>query len=208
MDQIFTYQAILKELQTHYPNRTEEGLQCLAHQIYDEVKLPDSDLTTRRKIFGTLVRINKTATIIHFIDEGLYDSDLPFYFPSSNEQHEPVIRITKQGKKVPVNCFTVPRWRSFDRELFQQYQWEFQAPFFQVTPTNGHGRQPRHYPLGDHAILPFIEDYEGDRLGDMISAGYSEVWRVRIHPAHHSHPSVCPDPTIVSSNSLSAETQS
>lgn len=190
MDQIFTYQAILEELQTHYPNRTEEGLQCLAHQIYDEVELPDSNLTTRRKIFGTLVRINKTATIAHFIDEGLYDSDLPFYFPNSNEQHEPVIRRTKQGQEVPVNCFTVPLWRTIERELFEQYQWEFQAPFFQVTPNNGQSRRPLHYSLGYHTILPYVEDFEGESKGDMISAGYSEVWRVRIHPAHHSHPSV------------------
>lgn len=179
MDQIFTYEAILKELQPYYPDRTEEDLHILAHQVHDDVELPDSSLTTRRKIFGTLVRINKTASIIHFIDEGLYDSDLPFYFPNVNEQHEPVIRRTRQGQDVPVNCFTVPRWRSLERELFEQYQWEFQAPFFQVTPVNGQRRRPLHYSLGDHAVLPFIEDFKGERLGDMISAGYSEVWRVR-----------------------------
>lgn len=190
MDKIFTFEAILKELQAHCPSRTGEGLQFLAHQIHDEVKPPNSSLTTRRKIFGTLVRINKTACIIHFIEEGLYDSDLPFYFPSSTEQHEPVIRRTRQGQNIPVRCFTVPRWKPFERESFEQYQWEFQAPFFQVTPTNGTRRRPLHYPLGDNAVLPFIEDFEGEGMGDMISAGYSEVWRVRIHPAHHSHPSV------------------
>lgn len=189
MDKIFTYEAILKELHTHHPDLTEECLRCLARQVYDEIKLPDSSLTTRRKIFGTLVRINKAAWITNFIDEGLYDSDLPFYFPNSNEQHEPVIRRTKQGQEVPVYCFTVPRWSPFERELFEQYQWEFQAAFFQVTPTNGQQRRPRHYALGYKSILPFTEDFEGEGMGDMISAGYSEVWRVRIHPAHHSHPS-------------------
>lgn len=194
MDQIFTYEAILLELQINFPNRTKESLQNLAHQIHDEVEVQDSSPTTRKKIFGTLVRINKTTWINHFIDEGLYDCDLPFYFPNSNEPHELVTRITKEGQEVPVHCFTVPRWKSLDRELFQQYQWEFQAPFFEVTPANGHGRRPIHYSLGDHAILPFIQNFEGERLGDMISAGYSEVWRVRIHPAHHSHPSVCTPP--------------
>lgn len=200
MDKIFTYKAILKEVQTHCPNRTEKGSQCLAHQVYDEFRLPDSSLTTRRKIFATLVRINKTASIIDFIDEGLYDSDLPFYFPNSNEQHEPVIRRTKQGHRVPVHCFTVPRWKSFERELFEQYQWEFQAPFFQVTPANGQHRRPLHYSLGNHTVLPFIEDFEGEGMGDMISAGYSEVWRVRVHAAHHSHPSVSQHPTIFPSD--------
>lgn len=193
MDKIFTYEAILKELHTHHLDLTEEGLQCLAHKVYDEVKLPDSSLTTRRKIFGTLVRINKAAWITNFISEGLYDSDLPFYFPNSNEQHEPVMRRTRKGHSVPVHCFTVPRWKPFERESFEQYQWEFQAPFFEVTPTNGQRRRPLHYELGYNSILPFTEDFEGEGMGDMISAGYSEVWRVRIHPAHHSHPSVMHD---------------
>lgn len=197
MDKIFTYEAILDELQTHYPDLTEGDLQCLAHKIYDEITLPDSSLTTRRKIFATLVRINKAAWITHFIREGLYDSDLPFFFPNYNEQHEPVTRRTRQGQRVPIYCFTVPRWTPFERELFEQYQWEFQAPFFQVTPTNGQRRRPLHYELGDNSILPFTEDFEGEGIGDMISAGYSEVWRVRIHPAHHSHPSVRHDPHII-----------
>lgn len=186
MDKIFTYEAILKELQTHYPNQTQEGLQCLAHQVHDEIILPDSSLTTRRKIFGTLIRINKAAWITHFVDQDLHDSDLPFYFPNSTE-HGPVTRRTKEGHRVPIQF---PRWKQFERESFEQYQWEFQAPFFQVTPTNGQHRRPRHYSLADHTVLPFIEDFEGEGMGDMISAGYSEVWRVRIHPAHHSHPSV------------------
>lgn len=190
MDKIFTYEAILEELQTQFRDGTQEHIRCLAHEVYDAVELPDSKLTTRRKIFGTLVRINKAAWITHFIDEGLHDSDLPFFFPNSNEPHEPVIRKTKQGHTVPVRCFTVPRWKPLERELFEQYQWQFQAPFFQVTPTNGQRKRPLHYALGDNSILPFTEDFEGEGMGDMISAGYSEVWRVRIHPAHHSHPSV------------------
>lgn len=187
MDKIFTYEAILEELQTHFRDETQANLIHLAHQVYDEVDLSDSSLTTRRKIFGTLVRIDKAAWITHFIDEGLYDSDLPFYFSNSNEPYESVTRTTKEGHSVPIHF---PRWKHFEREAFEQWQWEFQAPFFQVTATNGQRKRPLHYSLGHNTILPFTEDFEGDGMGDMISAGYSEVWRVRIHPSHHSHPSV------------------
>lgn len=195
MDNVLTYDAILKELRIHYRDWTPEDLQSLAHEIFDEIKLPDSNLTTRRKIFGTLVRINKAAWITQFIDEGLCDSDLPFYFPSSNEPYQPVTRITKEGGRVCIQCFTVPRWKPLERELFEQYQWEFQAPFFQVMPTKGQRKRPIHYALGDNSILPFTEDCEGEGTGSMYSGGYSEVWRVRIHPAHHSHPSVRHRPT-------------
>lgn len=205
MDKIFTYEAILEELQTHFRDGTQEHTQHLAHEVYDEVELPESSLTTRRKIFGTLVRINKEAWITHFIDEGLYDSDLPFYFPHSNEQHEPVTRRTKQGLKIPISF---PRSKHFERESFEQYQWEFQAPFFQVTPTNGQRRRPLHYSLGDNTVLPFTEDFEGEGMGDMISAGSSEVWRVRIHPAHHSHPSVRHNPHHTLGNSIQAKPHS
>lgn len=189
-DQIFTYNSVLEELRTHYKDETQEQLHALARQVFDEVELPKTGYTSRRKIFATLVRIDKAAEITHFIKEGLYDSDLPFYFPSAYEDHKPVYRRTERGEEIPIHCFMVPRWRPFDRETFAQYQWEFQAPFFIVTPTNGRRGRPRHYPLENDTILPFIEDYEGEGRGDMISAGSSEVWRVRIHRAHHSHPSV------------------
>lgn len=203
MDKIFTYEAILEELQTHFRDETQVDLSCLAHQVYDEVELPDSSLTTRRKIFGTLVRINKAAWITHFIDQGLYDSDLPFYFPNSNEQHGPVTRRTKEGHKIPINF---PRCKHFERESFESWQWEFQAPFFEVTPTNGQTRRPLHYSLSDNTILPFTEDYEGKRNGDMISGGYSDVWRVRIHPSHHSHPSVRHDQHLIPKVTISERT--
>lgn len=187
MDKIFTYEAVFEELQTHFRDATPEEVSLLAHQVCDEFKQADSSLTTRRKIFGTLVRINKAEWITHFINEGLFDSDLPFYFPNSNEQQEPVTRMTKKGQRIPIKF---PRWRYFERESFEQRQWEFLAPFFEVTPTNGKRWRPLDYFLGDNTILPFTEDFEGESMGDMISAGYSEVWRVRIHPSHHSHPSV------------------
>lgn len=189
MDNIFTYEAILKELHTNFPDWRPADLQNIAHKIYDVVELPDSSLTTRRKIFGTLVRINKAAWVIHFIDEGLCDSDLPFYFPNSNEQHAPVTRWTNDGLPVPIKCFTTPRWKPFERESFGQYQWEFQAPFFQVAPTDGQRKRPLHYRLAYNSILPFIEESEGEGMAAMVSGGYSEVWRVRIHPDNHSHPS-------------------
>lgn len=191
MDKIFTFEAILEELQTQFRGGTQADLTRLAHQVHDEIDLPGSSLTTRRKIFGTLVRINKVAWITHFVDEDLYDSDLPFSFPSSNEHHEPVTRRSKKGNG---EAIPFPRCKQIERESFEQCQWEFQAPFFKVSPTKGQRRRPPHYSLSNKTILPFTEDFEGEGMGDMISAGYSEVWRVRIHRSHHNHPSVSHDP--------------
>jgi hypothetical protein len=38
-----------------------------------------------------------------------------------------------------------------------------------------------HIELNDACLLPFIEDREKH---DKMAGGYSEVWGVRIHPAH------------------------
>ncbi|KAF3765541.1 kinase-like protein, partial [Cryphonectria parasitica EP155] len=143
----------------------------------------------RKRIFATLVLINQVVAIGDFIQEGLYDMHLPFYLPDQKlDLHGDVYRLSnpeEDNTKIPIPLFS--GWKSLERENFEKYQWQFLAPFFDVM--SGENSRPLHYVLEDSRILPFIEDLEGKGPEPVISGGYSEVWRVKIHPAHHSNSS-------------------
>lgn len=192
LDKIITWQSVYTELvRVLQHERSQNDLQKLTHEVWDEVKVPESPLTTRRKVFATLVCINKASCITYFIDEDLYDCHLPFHFASSRHPGAHVYRNSRQGAEIRLHCFSRMGWTVVEQENFQRYQWDFQAPYFEII-SDGKRTQPLHYALDDRTVLPFIEDSEEDGLGgpSMTSGGYSDVWRVRIHPAHHSHPSV------------------
>jgi hypothetical protein len=53
------------------------------------------------------------------------------------------------------------------------------APIFE----NGPSFIPSHYELDNRVILPYVEDKERD-VGCVRHGGFSEIWGVRIHPAH------------------------
>jgi hypothetical protein len=59
-----------------------------------------------------------------------------------------------------------------------RWQWSVQAPeFVQVAD------EIPHLELSDNIILPFTNDFRKDGFR---TGGYSEVWSVRIHPAHQN----------------------
>lgn len=163
----------------------------ISYKICDDTICPESPSRSRKKLFAILVCINKAACILHFIQENLYDFHLPFYFTDSHEEEAYVFSKAENGDEARVHCFTRMGWSISDCEMFQKYQWGFLAPYFEII-SDGKRKRPLHYVFEDREVLPFIEDSSKENFGEpsMISGGYSEVWRVRIHPAHHSHPSV------------------
>ncbi|KAJ4388601.1 hypothetical protein N0V93_006059 [Gnomoniopsis smithogilvyi] len=191
LNQIITLDRVFAELDRSFqPKKSPDDLQRLSHQVWDEVEVPESPSTHRRKIFATLVCINKAADITWFIDENLYDCHLPFHLSEIPQQESQVHRKTKTGDEVQIHCFSKMGWSVLDNENCQKYQWSFQAPYLRIM-SDGQRQRPLHYRFDDRQILPFIEDSEekGASGQMMMSGGFSEVWRVRIHPAHHSHPS-------------------
>lgn len=185
LEELITHQTVYRELQRHsyFEPKTHEDLDSLTHAICDEVSptaTRSEALTTRKKIFATLVLIERVDAIEAFIQEGLYDIHLPVHLPNAHRDlRGSVYRMSMRdgGKeKIPINLFS--SWKFFQREIFEQYQWQFLAPFFDMISEEN--PRPLRYALQHKRVLPFVEDYEGK----------GEVWRVRIHPAHHSHPSV------------------
>lgn len=186
---IVTHEAVQEELQLHSGDRS----QCtrLAHQICNPTNISQLDpsyTTTRQRIFATLVRINKAAWISQFVDENLYDCHLPFFFPSARSEVSCAYRQDGLDQSVCIHLFS--NWGEFDKESFERYQWEFQAVFFELN-LDEQQKRPSHHEFQDNAILPFIEDHEREGLDVMpISGGFSDVWRIKIHPAHHNYSSV------------------
>jgi hypothetical protein len=138
-----------------------------AHQIIDGY----------RKLFAILIYIRKGPLIFDFIRDQLSDADLPFKIPDMN---------FGQWKRGMVSG-AFENWSFQEMHDFSRVQWYFFAPSF------GSATAIRHYVFDDNTVLPFIQNTEKSaEVG-----GFSSVYKIMIHPAHHrfceslvSHPSV------------------
>ncbi|KAE8448390.1 hypothetical protein EG329_009634 [Mollisiaceae sp. DMI_Dod_QoI] len=189
LEEIITRERVRKEL-SHLKVVQCDGLDSLTDEIL-KVTSPSSSKssgkeTTRMRIFAILGLMEKIEEIVYFVKGDLHDCDLPFIL---REGLRPgtlrLCRKCKGGKLSSIPLFVPDKWRTHDLELFDTYQWQLLAPYFQLsTDTN---RKVLHYNLEENSIiLPFIEDDEITRGHRRAEGGYGEVWRVKIHPAHHN----------------------
>ncbi|KAK3313300.1 kinase-like domain-containing protein, partial [Apodospora peruviana] len=136
--------------------------------------------TTRRTIFAILALIEKVDAIVDFVDQNIHDSDLPFVI--SNGSSPGTRQLNRKGRDGQLTEISiVSSWPTFVLEAFNEYQWRLLAPYF--TLSTKAKPQILHYRLDDGIILPFIED---DEISSGDKGGYGEVWKVKIHPAHHN----------------------
>ncbi|KAI2612267.1 kinase-like protein [Hypoxylon fragiforme] len=133
--------------------KTFPGDDTLIEKIYQE--RPEH---SRRMILAILILINQVESIKLFIDNGIYDGNLPLY------------EIEGQPHTSPFK-----KWVSY--ELFRVYQYKILVPFFNMPPNAVH-----FYKIEDSSIrLPFIEWHE------YRNGGYGSVQKAKIHPAHHNY---------------------
>jgi hypothetical protein len=69
-------------------------------------------------------------------------------------------------------------WEGRDAQILSRDQWLALSPIFKRA-----SKEVPHYHFENSTVLPFTEDDENDKE-KMMYGGYSEVWAVRIHPAH------------------------
>jgi hypothetical protein len=184
LDKIVTRERIYSELRNYNLDfRSPALLDFLADKIW-EVTRPRGKETTRRRIFAILGLIEQCGDIVDFIQDDLYDSDLPFILSDSEHTGRPQLcRKEKNGGLIPIEF--LKKWRIPVRESFNYNQWQLIAPYFQLLTDSN--RKVLHYPLADQIILPFIEDDEVVRGASHAAGGFGDVWRVKIHPAHHNY---------------------
>jgi hypothetical protein len=157
-----------------------EKLDQFTEDIWNVASPSPGTKTTRRKILAILALIKKVEKIVDFIQENLYDSDLPFALSNGTRPGlRQLDRRGKDGKLEAIKLFDT--WEVHELELFEYNQWHLLAPYFHLSTRDD--PKVRHYILDKRIILPFTEDNEVKHEG----GGYSDVWKVVIHPAHHNY---------------------
>ncbi|PSR85616.1 kinase-like domain-containing protein [Coniella lustricola] len=185
LERLITIKAVFQELRKHetFRQKPDDYLRGLANKVCRNSKV-GSFITTRKKIFGTLLLITQIHAIERFIEDDLWDKDLPFSLERLNRNTKHSKNEMYREDKSPIRLFST--WTSHNCESFYLYQWKFLTPFFKMALTDN--TRPLHYPLHKHHVLPFIENLEnaGSDCEIMVSGGFSEVWRVKIHEAHYN----------------------
>ncbi|KAI1400293.1 hypothetical protein F4819DRAFT_378459 [Hypoxylon fuscum] len=183
-DQIITEKSIRRELQSCLAKLSnDEDLENWVRHVWGESEYVDhatgqKTLTSRRKIFAVLVLLNVPAKIKSFIEEGLWDKDLPFVL---NSEHKLECQSNGGQKEARiVQCLNDPHeWNGRDVDMFNMYQWYMLAPIFKMIDGT-----VNFYNLHERVPLPFVDENDHGE-GDSLAGGYGDVWRVSIHPAHY-----------------------
>lgn len=163
-DSIITKDVIAKELRATYPSHDSKTIDEKAEEAHSKAKT----------IFAILAYIKKAGQILEFLDEQVFDKDLPLERGVNSGKCPFSLKRRNGGGTVQV----LERWESSnDREAFSRDQWLMLAPVF---------KDMKHYVLHQNHVLPFIAPEPGNPLKDWKTmAGYSEVFTARIHKAHH-----------------------
>ncbi|KAK0648665.1 hypothetical protein B0T16DRAFT_491416 [Cercophora newfieldiana] len=181
---LLTEQSVSEELERHLRDTCEpdEIAKCV-RTICSEKRVDSFEdgakprTKTYRKIFATLVLIEKTPAIRKFIREGLTDLDLPLVRSTTG--------IGMRRSRVPgkeLKCFQ-SGWSPFQIRNFEDWQWTTLAPFF----AKGEQRKDvHHYLLQDRVILPFLHDRKPEGVDPELLGGGGRVFKAGIHPDHHN----------------------
>jgi hypothetical protein len=181
----------------------EVDLVTIAQQVWNpRADKSGQGQTSRQRIFAILCLLQKASQIVSFIDEDIFDHDLPFIFQKAGPTGDVYREIQQDSATVlnPIRAFTSDVWIASVRDMFDKYQWQMLAPCFKFS--YGAAEKVLHFNLKDQTIMPFIEDQvmpfiEGeaeDKTQQEFSptfireGGFSFVRRVKIHPAHFNPP--------------------
>lgn len=95
-----------------------------------------------------------------------------------------VVFLANEELTLPLMDFTNPClscWSQADIEAFEKLQWRFFSPVFYDMAK----QEDNYVDLEEKMILPYIESWENKKQNH-YKGGNSEVWKVKIHDAHHN----------------------
>lgn len=175
LDMIITPVNILEELRWLRIGEREDQ-ESITLEIWGTFKKEGKKPTTRRKLFAILVMLEKLQTILDFISEGLYDSDLPFTLHKDST-------ISRQDART-IEAFQRSDWRINQKDQFTTYQWKVHVPYFDLS----YEAQPKvpHYLLEDQTLLPLVGHHSSSEQPPWNRGGFSVVRKVKFHPAHYN----------------------
>ncbi|KAJ9156221.1 Protein kinase [Pleurostoma richardsiae] len=162
---------------------TDEALQAQVRLITSSnqtgASITSDDAVKFRKIFAVLTLIDQADKLPSFLAEGIQDADLALvkvHQPRDGQRTFDLRR--KNAPDVPLASFQ--GWTQSQLEQFDKSQWLFLSPVFSSVSQ----KKAKPLPLEDKVILPFTESTENAKK-DHYRGGNSEVFRVKLHPAHH-----------------------
>ncbi|KAJ4295595.1 hypothetical protein N0V90_007608 [Kalmusia sp. IMI 367209] len=178
---------IIKELKIAERQREtgKRDVGSIALQIWNPITTRKSE-ASRQRIFAILCLLREAAEIVSFIEEGIYDHDLPFIF-KADPSDDVYRKVDFESTEKPILLFRSKLWIPSLRESFDMYQWQMLAPVFNLSYD--YDQKVLHYDLKDQTILPFMKDnFEDNDIGVSQTlwseGGLSFVRRVKIHQAH------------------------
>jgi len=158
-EELITEETIAKDIQARNPAIAE----CEAKKYAKET------IQHAGRLYATLACVKHGADICTLLKEGITDKDLPLV----RKQNDRNALYLKDGRRV----MALKDWKRKHLEEFDRVQWWMTSPVFKYE---------KHYRLDEKTVLPFIQrDADDEALGKK-QGGYSEVYPVRIHRAHHN----------------------
>lgn len=175
LERIINEEAVVGVLTKAAPHLPSTGIQYYASKICHNSGPKDTE-PSYRKMFTILLLIQQPGKIIHFVNFGLSDRDLPLESQPLVESSNifELRRRKTPGTRLPSECFE--RLDVLTAGNFDGWQWTTIAPYFAKGPK----RRVRLYTLSEKDIMPWIQKDKGNWGG-----GFSTVYRVTIHEAHH-----------------------
>lgn len=131
-----------------------------------------------KQLYAVLAYVKKGPDISSLLREGITDKALPLTRAQNDEGHFVLFQKLEDpndqtSSSKPI--LTFESWDENEREKFDRVQWWMTAPMFE---------EKEHYELDEKTILPFVRLEKNEEIQSAQGA-YSEVYPVRIHPAHH-----------------------
>ncbi|KAK6206902.1 protein kinase [Colletotrichum tabaci] len=150
-----------------------------ANAVCNRTIYNDNQRTTRQRMFAILVLTENIGALPSLIDEDLHDAHLPFQ-EVRDEGGKKWYLCCKGKDGTRIRFEGSRKWTNPKIKSFVDKQWHFLSPFFDMLAN-----KPLAYLLEPMVILPFLDGDEGHH--NTVYGGYSTVWRVKIHHAHHNY---------------------
>ncbi|PVH79934.1 kinase-like protein [Cadophora sp. DSE1049] len=161
IEELVTVSAVTRDIQAGFPD--VDGAEA--------VRVAENVCGRCRQLYATLACVKKAIDMVLLLEEGITDEDLPFMRKPNNKTKFALLR--RNGQPI----MAMNPWKDKYLEKFDRIQWWMLAPVFRFN-------EEIHI-LDDKTIMPFVpfEPHGNDAAQDQ--GGYSDVFAVRIHPAHH-----------------------
>jgi hypothetical protein len=136
----------------------------------DALKFANEACECAKRLYAILAYIKKGADIGVLLEENIKDKILPLKRKADDQG----LLVLQRRDGQPIATFE--SWSEKEREKFDRVQWWMISPVFEDR---------EHYELDDKTILPFMRFKATPDAQKPMQGGYSEVYPVRVHPAHH-----------------------